>query len=195
MGQDSQVSVLDWKRINRAIRREDNRVSEQLVNLMSHQRAVDEVARATAEEHQHGATSAFGANAATSGSFVAAGAIVGGVGGGVSGALAGLVIGNAANAAGAAPTLAGAAVGTAVGAAAGAAAGALVYSGATTLGFVETEADGDRSIAGDSGQRIHERSMQNASSIRSFWANIVSQSVEEEEQRLRTERVTITSTR
>ncbi len=190
MGQDSQVSVLDWKRINRAIRREDNRVSEQLVNLMSHQRAVDEVARATAEEHQHGATSAFGANAATSGSFVAAGAIVGGVGGGVSGALAGLVIGNAANAAGAAPTLAGAAVGTAVGAAAGAAAGALVYSGATTLGFVETEADGDRSIAGDSGQRIHERSMQNASSIRSFWANIVSQSVEEEEQRLRTERVT-----
>ncbi|WP_207063569.1 hypothetical protein [Motiliproteus sp. SC1-56] len=190
MGQDSQVSVLDWKRINRAIRSEDNRVSERLVNLMSHQRAVDEVARATAEEHQHGATSAFGANAATSGSFVAAGAIVGGVGGGVSGALAGLVIGNAANAAGGAPTLAGAAVGTAVGAAAGAAAGALVYSGATTFGFVETEADGNRSIAGDSGQRIHERSMQNASSIRSFWANIVSQSVEEESQRLRTERVT-----
>lgn len=190
MGQDSQVSVLDWKRINRAIRNEDNRVSEQLINLMSHQRAVDEVARATAEEHQHGATSAFGANAATSGSFVAAGAVVGGVGGGISGALAGLAIGNVANAAGGAPTLAGAAVGTAVGSAAGAAAGALIYSGATTFGFVETEADGNRAIAGNSGQRIHQRSMQNASSIRSFWANIVSQSVEQEQQQLRTERVT-----
>ncbi len=190
MGQDSQLSRLDWKRANRAMRGEDSRVSEQLVNLVVHQRAVDEVARATAEEHQYGATSSVGANAATSGSFVAAGAIVGGVGGGVSGALAGLVIGNAANAAGGAPTLAGAAVGTAVGSVAGAAAGALVFSGATTLGFVETEANGERSIVGDSGQRIQERAMQNASSIRSFWSNIVTQSVEDEQQRLNTERVT-----
>ncbi len=190
MGQDTQISVLDWKRINRAFRTEDSGVSERLTNLLTHQRAVDEIARATAEEHQHGSTSSFGANAATAGSFVAAGAIVGGVGGGVSGALAGLVIGNAANAAGAAPTLAGAAVGTAVGSVAGAAAGSLVFAGATTLGFVETDADGERGVVGRSAQSIHQRSLQNASSLRSFWSNIVTQSVEEEQQRLRTDRVT-----
>lgn len=190
MGQDTQISVLDWKRINRAIRAEDTRVSERLVNLLTHQRAVDEIARATAEEHQHGSTSSFGANAATAGSFVAAGAVVGGVGGGISGALAGLVIGNAANAAGAAPTLAGAAVGTAVGSVAGAAAGSLVFAGATTLGFVETDAAGERAVVGRSAQSIHQRSLQNASSLRSFWSNIVTQSIEEEQQRLRTDRVT-----
>ncbi len=112
MGQDTQVSVLDWRRVNSAIRQEQSQVSERLFNSLFHQRAVDEVARATAEEHQYGSTSAFGANAATAGSFVAAGAVVGGVGGGISGALTGLVLGNAANVAGGAPTLAGAAVGT-----------------------------------------------------------------------------------
>jgi len=160
------------------------------LHTLHHQRAVDEVARATAEEHQHGSTSAFGANAATAGSFVAAGALVGGVGGGVSGALAGLVIGNAANVAGGAPTLAGAAVGTAVGGTAGAAAGSLVYAGAVTMGFVETDAEGDRTIYARSAQNIQQRTVQNSSSIRSFWSSIVSQSVEDEQQRVRTDRVT-----
>lgn len=190
MGQDTQVSVLDWRRINTALRTEDTRVSERLSSTLFHQRAVDEVARATAEEHQHGGTSAFGANAATAGSFVAAGAVIGGVGGGISGALAGLVIGNVANAAGGLPTLAGAAVGTAVGSIAGAAAGSLIVSGATTLGFVETDAEGDREIFARSAQNIQQRTVQNSSSLRSFWSNIVSQSVQDEQQTVRTDRVT-----
>jgi hypothetical protein len=190
MGQDTQVSVLDWRRINTALRTEDTRVSERLSSTLFHQRAVDEVARATAEEHQHGGTSAFGANAATAGSFVAAGAVVGGVGGGISGAIAGLVIGNVANAAGGLPTLAGAAVGTAVGSIAGAAAGSLIVSGATTLGFVETDAEGDREIFAQSAQNIQQRTVQNSSSLRSFWSNIVSQSVQDEQQTIRTDRVT-----
>lgn len=190
MGQDTQVSILDWRRINTALRTEDTRVSERLSSTLFHQRAVDEVARATAEEHQHGGTSAFGANAATAGSFVAAGAIVGGVGGGVSGALTGLVLGNVANAAGGLPTLAGAAVGTAVGSLAGAAAGSLIFSGATTLGFVETDAEGDREIFARSAQNIQQRTVQNSSSLRSFWSNIVSQSVQDEQQTIRTDRVT-----
>ncbi len=190
MGQDTQVSVLDWRRINTALRTEDTRVAERLSSTLFHQRAVDEVARATAEEHQHGGTSAFGANAATAGSFVAAGAVVGGVGGGISGAIAGLVIGNVANAAGGLPTLAGAAVGTAVGSIAGAAAGSLIVSGATTLGFVETDAEGDREIFARSAQNIQQRTVQNSSSLRSFWSNIVSQSVQDEQQTIRTDRVT-----
>jgi len=190
MGQDTQVSVLDWRRINRALRTEDTRVTERLGNLLFHQRAVDEVARATAEEHQHGGTSSFAATAATAGSFVAAGAIIGGVGGGISGALAGLVLGNAANAAGAAPTLAGAAIGTAVGSIAGAAAGSLIFAGATTLGAVQTDAEGDREIFARSAQDIQQRTVQNSSSIRSFWSNIVSQSVQDEDQTIRTDRVT-----
>jgi hypothetical protein len=190
MGQDTQVSVLDWRRAIRAFRLEDTRATERLASTLFHQRAVDEVARATAEEHQQGATSAFGANAATAGSFVAAGAVVGGVGGGISGALAGLVLGNVANAAGGAPTLAGAAAGTAVGSLAGAAAGSLIFSGATTLGFVETDAEGDREIFASSAQNIQQRTVQNSSSLRSFWSNIISQSVEEEQQQIRTDRVT-----
>ncbi len=190
MGQDTQISVLDWRRMQSALRKEQSEVNESLRHTLVHQRAVDEVARATAEEHQYGATSAVGANAATAGSFVAAGAIVGGIGGGVSGALTGLVVGNAANAAGGAPTIAGAAIGTAVGSVAGAAAGSLVYSGATTLGFVQSDARGDRSIVGQSAQNIQQRTLQNSSSLRSFWSSIVSQSVQEEQQAIRTDRVT-----
>lgn len=190
MAQDTRVTTLDWRRINQTLRTDDARVTERLTNLMNHQRAVDEIARATAEEHQYGATSSVAANAATAGSFVAAGAIVGGVGGGVSGALAGLVLGNAANAAGATPTLAGAAVGTAVGSVAGGAAGSIVYSGATALGFVETEVEGERDVAGSSGQRIQERALQNASSLRSLWARVATQTVEEESQSIGTERLT-----
>ena len=190
MGQDTQVSMLDWRRAIRAFRFEDSRAGERLSSTLFHQRAVDEVARATAEEHQQGATSSFGANAATSGSFVAAGAVVGGIGGGISGALAGLVLGNVANAAGGLPTIAGAAVGSAVGSLAGAAAGSLIFSGATTLGFVETDAEGDREIFAASAQNIQQRTVQNSSSLRSFWSNIISQNVEQEQQQIRTNRVT-----
>ncbi len=191
MGQDTQVSMLDWRRAMRSLRAEDTRISERLASVLFHQRAVDEVARATAEEHQHGATSAFGANAATAGSFVAAGAIVGGVGGGISGGLVGLSVdaltGGATMGLG---TLSGAVVGTAVGSAAGAAAGSIIASGATTLGFVDTDVEGDREIFASSGQNIQQRTVQNSSSIRSFWSNIVSQSVEEEQQTIRTDRLT-----
>lgn len=191
MAQDSQVSMLDWRRAMKTLRSEDTRISERLASTLFHQRAVDEVARATAEEHQHGATSAFGANAATAGSFVAAGAIVGGVGGGISGALVGLSVdaltGGADLGLG---TLSGAVVGTAVGSFAGAAAGSIIASGATTLGFVDTDAEGDREIFASSGQNIQQRTVQNSSSIRSFWSNIVSQSVQEDQQKIRTDRLT-----
>lgn len=191
MGQDTQVSMLDWRRAMRAVRAEDTRISERLASTLFHQRAVDEVARATAEEHQYGATSAFGANAATAGSFVAAGALVGGVGGGISGALVGLSVdaltGGATAGLG---TLGGTVVGSAVGSFAGAAAGSIIASGATALGFVETDVEGDRAVFATSGQNIQQRTIQNSSSIRSFWSNIVSQSVEEEQQTIRTDRLT-----
>lgn len=190
MGQDTQISVLDFQRITRASQQENNSATERLTNVLIHTRAVDEVARATAEEHQQGGTSGFGANAATAGSFTAAGAVIGGVGGGISGALAGLVIGNVANAAGGLPTIGGAIAGAAIGSAAGAAAGSLIASGAATLGFVETDAEGDREIFARSAQNIQQRTVQNASSIRSFWSSIVSQSLQSEEQTIRTDRVT-----
>ena len=50
MGQDTQVSVLDFQRITRASQQEKNSATERLTNVLIHQRAVDEVARATAEE-------------------------------------------------------------------------------------------------------------------------------------------------
>ena len=191
MGQDTQVSMVDWRRAMRALRTEDTRNTERLASALFHQRGVDEVARATAEEHQYGATSAFGANAATAGSFVAAGAVIGGVGGGISGTLVGLTVdaltGGATAGLG---TLGGAVGGAVLGSAAGAAAGSFITSGATTLGFVETDAEGSREVYAFSGQRIHQRTLQNSSSIRSFWSNIVSQSVEEEQQTIRTDRLT-----
>ena len=183
MGQDTQVSVLDWRRAMSALRSEDTRVTERLSSTLFHQRAVDEVARATAEEHQFGATSAFGANAATAGSFIVAGAVVGGVGGGISGALIGAAVGGVG-------TVPGAIIGTVVGSIAGAAAGSLIVAGATTLGFVETDARGVRDVFAASAQNIQQHTVQNSSSLRSFWSNIISQSVQEEQQTIRTDRVT-----
>lgn len=189
MTQDRQIAIIDWQQALRARRQENSVVDERLANTLFHQRAVDEVARATAEEHQYGATSSFAANASTAGSFVAAGAIVGGVGGGISGLLAGLSLDSVTGATGLG-TLSLTAAGTAVGSIAGSAAGSLVFSGATALGFVESDAQGNREVVGTSAQHIQQRTTQNASSIRSFWSNIVSEAVEEESQRIRTERVT-----
>ncbi len=191
MGQDTQVSILDFRRAISASRNEGTRVGERLASTIFHQRGVDEVARATAEEHQHGSTAVFAANAATAGSFVAAGAVIGGVGGGISGALTGLSVDTlTGGATGGLGTLSGAAVGTAVGSIAGSAAGSLIFSGATTLGFVETDAEGDREIFASSAQNIQQRTVQNSSSLRSFWSSIINQNVQEEQQQIRTDRVT-----
>jgi len=190
MGEDTKVAKISWQRINRAIREENTQVAEELHNILIHNRAVDEVARATADEHQHGATASVAANAATAESFVAAGAIVGGVGGGITGAITGLVVGNVANAAAGAPTIAGTIAGTAIGSAAGAAAGSMVYSGALALGFVESDAKGDRNMYANSAQRIQERTEQNSSSIRSFWSNIITETIEKENQEINTRRLT-----
>ncbi|WP_159083671.1 hypothetical protein [Nocardioides terrigena] len=191
MGQDTQVSVLDWRRAVTAVRTEDSTTAERLASTLFHQRAVDEVARATAQEHQFGATGSFGANAATSGSFVAAGALVGGVGGGATGTVVGLGIDAlTGGATGGLGTLGGAVIGTAVGSMVGAAAGSLVTTGATTLGFVASDARGARTVMGRSAQDITQTTAQNSSSIRSFWSNIVAQNLEEEQQTVRTDRVT-----
>lgn len=166
-GESRNVAIVDWRRRSRATRIEDTSAGEQVVSQQFHQRALDEVARAVAEEHQYGKTRTEASTGAMAGSFVVAGAVVGGVAGGVTGAIIGTVIEPGAG------TAIGAAVGGASGAAAGVAAGGLVYSGAHTLGLIEASSAGDRDVVGEVQQNILQSVSQKSSAIRSIYSSIV----------------------
>lgn len=189
-GESRNVAILDWKRSTLTRRDEDTNVQEQVNSVQVHKRAIDEVARAVAEEHQFGMTSTEASTAATAASFVAAGGVVGGIGGGVAGALAGLAIGNAANVAAGAPTIGGAVAGTAIGAVAGMAAGGMVHTGVQALGMIESDSTGNRDIIGDVEQRIVQSTNQKTSAVRSLWSAVVLEDYEAEQQGLRTSNIT-----
>ena len=189
-GESRNVAILDWKRSTLTRRDEDTNVQEQVNSVQVHKRAIDEVARAVAEEHQFGMTSTESSTAATAASFVAAGGVVGGIGGGVAGALAGLAIGNAANVAAGAPTIGGAIAGTAIGAVAGMAAGGMVHTGVQALGMIESDSTGNRDIIGDVEQRIVQSTNQKSSAVRSLWSAVVLEDYEAEQQGIRTSNIT-----
>ena len=79
-----------------AKRGESTTAKEELNSLLVYTRALDEVTRAVAEEHQSGRTATASASGVTAGSAVAAGAMIGAIGGavvgGATGAIAGLTI-------------------------------------------------------------------------------------------------------
>src|SRR5204862_251161 len=56
-GEIRKIAVLDWQRRTSGARTEDTTASEQLSNQLIHNRALDEVTRATAVDHQHGGSS------------------------------------------------------------------------------------------------------------------------------------------
>jgi hypothetical protein len=148
-GEVRKLAVVDWQQSLTAGRTEGTDAREQLNSLMVHQRALDEVVRTTAEEHQAGRTDTIAATGVGAAAGVASGALVGAIGGAVVGgltggvagvplgALLGLAGGGAAGGAAAAPTgeaaapvtvPAGAAAGTPAGAGLGGLGGTLTGS-------------------------------------------------------------------
>jgi hypothetical protein len=148
-GEVRKLAVVDWQQSLTAGRTEGTEAREQLNSLMVHQRALDEVVRTTAEEHQAGRTDTIAATGVGAAAGVASGALVGAIGGAVVGgltggiagvplgALLGLASGGAAGGAAAAPTgeaaapvtvPAGAAAGTPAGAGLGGLGGTLTGS-------------------------------------------------------------------
>jgi hypothetical protein len=198
-GESRNIAIVDWRRRSRTSRAEETSVREQIVSHQLHNRALEEVARAVAEEHQFGKTSSEASTAATSASFVAAGAVVGGVAGAVVGGIGGgvtglaidtLLLGADVGAGTVAGTLVGGAAGGVAGAAVGSAAGGMVYSGAHSLGLIESSSAGDRDVVGGVHQNIAQSVSQKSSAIRSLWSAIVVEDAQAEQVAATTSNIT-----
>ncbi len=197
--QSKNVAIVDWKHRLLASRDESTTASEDLNSLLIHTRALDEVTRAVAEEHQAGRTSTASATGVTAGGAVATGALVGAIGGavvgGLTGALAGVSVdaltgGTDAGLGTLSGTVIGSVAGSAVGAAAGGAAASLIFSGAGALGFIESESDGQRDIVGETHQNILDLTSQKSSSIRSLRSMVVVEGEQSEQGTITTFNIT-----
>lgn len=196
-GESRNIAVIDWKRRQSSSKSEDNKVSEQLTNELYHKRALDEVTRSVANEHQQGGTNIAAGTIATAGAGVLGAALAGGVAGSIPGAVIGGVVGAIAGAptgpadplVAAAGALGGAVIGFGIGASISGGA-ALIGAANAQLGTVSSDSKGDRSIVADLSQNITEITSQKSSSVRSLWSTVVATDEQAENERLSTRNVT-----
>ena len=190
-GEMRHIAIVDWTRRVAAQRRETTDVSEQLQHEAVHQRALDEVTRATAAEHQHGGSSIeAGTLAVAAGGVVSAGiagaAAVGLPAAGV-GAAIGAVTGAPAAGVGALP---GAGIGAVIGLVAGGAVGgigaAAMAAGNLQFGHIESDTSGHREVMSNLAQRVNDITSQKSSSVRSLWSTVVVSQEEAEQENVQT---------
>ncbi|MDO6763863.1 hypothetical protein [Agarivorans sp. 1_MG-2023] len=181
-GESRNIAVIDWYRKQSSSRGETTRIDEQLSNSMTHTRALDEVTQATALEHQRGQT-----NSEASTSSVGTG-LSAGVGGGRS---------DGGNASGTLPLkeLTGIPMDLDLSAAsilssAGGAGGSAVFSHVAQEGVVQTETNSTRQLVSELQQNITDRSVQNASSMRSIRSSVVVTDEQQESEQITTRNVT-----
>jgi hypothetical protein len=202
-GESRNIGIVDWKRTMITRRSEDTTAGETLSADLFHTRALDEVARGVAQEHQWGRTTAVAATGVAGLGAVASGAAVGAAAGGVAGSVSGVGIGAVAGAIiggvassesggwGAIPGLAaGAVVGAAAGAVVGAVGGAVIGGAAGGVGFIMSDSHGDRSVVGEDRQNIMDLTSQKASFVRSLRSTIVLEDTQAESATARTFNVT-----
>ncbi|HET7714262.1 MAG TPA: hypothetical protein VFK86_01415, partial [Bauldia sp.] len=170
-GEVRKIAVVDWQRRASGGRTEDTTASEQLSNQLVHNRALDEVTRATAVEHQHGGSSIDAGTLATAAGGVVSGAVAGAAAIGIPAALVGAIAGTAVEPGGG--TAAGALIGLAAGGLAGGIGGAATAAANQQWGIVESDTSGTREVAAQTAQRISDVTSQKASSIRSLWSTVV----------------------
>ena len=197
-GESRNIATIDWKRTHLTRRDEDTDVQELLSNDLVHTRALDEVARSTAFEHQFGGTGVAAGTASGSAANVVGAALVGGVAGAVPAAAVGALVGGAVGSV--APG-----VGNAIGAAAGAAGGAMIGFGVgaavaggsamlasanAQLGVIRSDSTGSREVLAEMAQDITETTSQKASSIRSLWSTVFVSDTQAENEHLQTRNVT-----
>jgi len=189
-GESRNIAVIDWKRKQSSARKEDTKASEQLTNDLFHKRALDEVTRSAAAEHQQGGTDISAATIATAAAGVAGAALVGGVAGALPGAAIGALVGLPAGGVGAVPgALIGAGIGFGVGAAAGVGV-AVTGVAAAQMGTIHSDSSGDRGINARLSQDIEDSIKQKSSSIRSLWSSVIVTDEQAENENLTTRNVT-----
>lgn len=186
-GESRQIATVNWRRRQLASLEQESKATEILNARFVQTRALEEVTRATAIEHQTGGTRSEASTAATSGALVGAFSLVGGIAGGITGGLIGAPLAGV----GAIPGVAiGAAAGTALGGVAGSAAAGLVWAGSQALGTIEANSAGDREVAGRVNQTITLSTNQNAATSRSLWGTSVLEDVQSEAVGVETRSVT-----
>jgi hypothetical protein len=188
--------------VSRLTRKESTDAAEQLSNAVVHNRALDEVARGVAQEHQWGRTTAL---AATGVAGVGAGVVcccrgcrgrrrrtaTGISVGGLAGAIIGGVLSSETGGWGAIPGLLGGSIaGGAAFGMAGAAAGALIGGPAGGIGFLFSDSRGDRSIVSDDRQNIMDMTVQKSSFSRSLRSTIMLDDFQQEKTNAKTFNVT-----
>lgn len=92
-GESRNIAIIDWTRSQRTQRSEDTTAREELTNDLFHARALDEVTRSTAKEHQEGGTTIAAGTLSTAAANVVGAAVAGGLAGTVPGAAIGGVAG------------------------------------------------------------------------------------------------------
>ncbi|MCP4408118.1 MAG: hypothetical protein GY807_10235 [Gammaproteobacteria bacterium] len=189
-GESRNIAIIDWKRSQLTHRDENTQVSEQLSNYLIHTRALDEVTRSVATEHQSGGTGIAAGTLATSAATVVGAALAGGVSGAIPAAAIGALVGSVEPGLG---TAIGAAAGTVIGFGIGAAitgSTALAGSANGQLGIIETDSSGKREITGRVQQNITEMTSQKASTVRSLWSNVIVTDEQAENENISTRNVT-----
>lgn len=190
-GELRHIAIVDWTRRVAAQRRESTETAEQLQHDAVHQRALDEVTRATAAEHQHGGSSIeAGTLAAAAGGVVSAG-IAGAAAVGLPAAAVGAGIGAVAGTpAGGVGALPGAGIGAVIGLVAGGAVGgigaAAMAAGNLQFGHVESDTSGSREVMSSLAQRVNDITSQKSSSVRSLWSTVVVSQEEAERENVQT---------
>ena len=197
-GESRNIATVDWTRSQRTRRSEDTTVNEQLTNELFHTRALDEVTRSTANEHQRGGTTIEAGTLSTAAAGVVGSAIAGGIAGAIPGAaigaVAGAVVGTIEPGLG---NVAGALAGAGAGAVIGFGVGAAISGGASLigtanvqLGTLRSNSRGNREIEGSLRQTITETVNQKASAVRSLRSNIFVTDDQAEQEKLQTRNIT-----
>ncbi len=175
-GEPRNIAYVNWNRSQITRRNENTNVAEQLDANFVQTRALEEVTSAVAREHQTGGSATEANTASTAVGAVGALALGAGIGAAVGTAVAPGV---------------GTAIGASVGAGiAGVAALGVVSTSASTLGQIESDTRGDRSIVADVQQRIAMSTTQRASAVRSLWTTAVVEDTQAEGVQAQTSNIT-----
>lgn len=173
-GESRNIAVIEWYRRQSSARTEETLVDEQLTNKLVHTRALDEVTRVTAKEHQSGFTNSVNntvstANSENKGGFL--GSALSTVGDLTAVVGFPLTIGS--------QTSASASSGS-----------SSVYSNNSQVGTLQTNSSGNRDILGEMAQNITDSTLQNSSNIRSLWSTVIVTDEQLEEEKIQTRNIT-----
>ena len=173
-GESRNIAVIEWYRRQSSNRSEETLVDEQLSNSLTHTRALDEVTKVTAQEHQSGQTDTMNNTTSTANSESK-----------------GFNLGSAVSAVADLTAVVGFPMTAAQSIAGNFNSGnSSVHSNNTQIGTISSSSSGNRDILGEMSQNITESTLQNSSNIRSLWSTVVVTDEQTEREDIQTRNVT-----